>query len=893
VATAVADPITGANGSAGANSTTAVGGNGGDGANAPGSGGAGATAALGAPGIAGSNGTGGGGGGGGRDYSGGYPYGGAGGNSEFSAGGFGGTTVAPAGGGGEEAGGGGGYGGLASGSTGGGGGGGGGRGATISTSTATILATDPVTGGNGGDGGDGVGGYGDGGGGGGGGIGLVFTGATSLTVSGTITGGEGGKGGDAPSGSTFGGNGGAGGTGLRVTQPGTTIWVNAAITGGAGGAIGQGNYTPIRSVPGAGGAGIVGSGITVITTSSISGGLSGNAATRADAITFAGGANTLTLDTGWSLTGNIGINGIGTTATFAQTTIDASVANIITGTGGLIVDDGGMGHVLTLTGVNAYTGATAVDSGKLVVNGSIASSSSVNVGDGGAIGGSGTVSDLILNNGSKLAPGNSIGTLNAASATFNAGMTYEVEVNGAGASDLLNVAGTTTINGGKVVVVPFPDLITGTPYTIITSAGGIAGVFSGSDIANAPLLAAALSYDANNVYVTIDQLAFTTLALTPNQTAAAGAAESLGAGNPIYDAILGVPTADGVRQAFDTLSGEVHASIHGVLIEDSRYVRDAVFARLLQTSYAGRGSSQLALAGAPASARMSLGATNRDKGVPSASGLAFWGQAYGAWGDIGGNGNAAKVDRTLGGFVTGVDAGLDGGWRAGLATGYAHSSLDVDARLSSGSIDSYHLVGYLGGRVGAFALRGGAAWTWNDIETSRTIAFAGFLDHAASSYDGDTGQVFGEVALPLRYGAAALEPFARLAYVKVDTDGFSESGGAAALSSAGGNESIGYSTLGVRVAATARLAGLLVTPHASVGWQHAIGDIEPAQTLAFASGGATFTVLGAPLARDSAIIDAGLSVAVAPDAVIGLSYSGQLAGDVADNAITGRIDLQF
>jgi uncharacterized protein with beta-barrel porin domain len=85
----------------------------------------------------------------------------------------------------------------------------------------------------------------------------------------------------------------------------------------------------------------------------------------------------------------------------------------------------------------------------------------------------------------------------------------------------------------------------------------------------------------------------------------------------------------------------------------------------------------------------------------------------------------------------------------------------------------------------------------------------------------------------------------------------------------------------------------LLTPHASVAWQHAIGDIDPTRSLAFASGGAAFSVLGAPLARDSALIDAGLALKLSAESTLGLAYSGQLADSVIDNAVTGRFDVRF
>ena len=127
----------------------------------------------------------------------------------------------------------------------------------------------------------------------------------------------------------------------------------------------------------------------------------------------------------------------------------------------------------------------------------------------------------------------------------------------------------------------------------------------------------------------------------------------------------------------------------------------------------------------------------------------------------------------------------------------------------------------------------------------------------------------------------------------VGTGGFTENGGIAALASSGSDADVGYSSLGVRAAATMTWSGLRVTPHASLAWQHAFGDVEPAAALAFASNGVGFTVYGVPLARDSALVDAGLDLAMGRDATFGVGYSGQLGDDVADHAVTGRFDWRF
>ena len=110
---------------------------------------------------------------------------------------------------------------------------------------------------------------------------------------------------------------------------------------------------------------------------------------------------------------------------------------VISGTG--VLNQIGAG-VTTLTANNTYTGATTVAAGGLIVNGSIASSSSLTVNQGAFVGGTGTLPSTVISG--NLAPGNSIGTVTiSGNLTFNAGSTYQVEVSPA-AADRTNVTGT-------------------------------------------------------------------------------------------------------------------------------------------------------------------------------------------------------------------------------------------------------------------------------------------------------------------------------------------------------------------------------------------------------------------------------------------------------------------
>src|SRR5262249_37290526 len=69
--------------------------------------------------------------------------------------------------------------------------------------------------------------------------------------------------------------------------------------------------------------------------------------------------------------------------------------------------------------------------------------------------------------------------------------------------------------------------------------------------------------------------------------------------NPLFLAAADL-TGFATRQALDLLSGEIHADAQSVMLEDSRYLRQAVLGRLRQATYAGASGPMAALsAGGP------------------------------------------------------------------------------------------------------------------------------------------------------------------------------------------------------------------------------------------------------------------------------------------------------
>jgi hypothetical protein len=155
--------------------------------------------------------------------------------------------------------------------------------------------------------------------------------------------------------------------------------------------------------------------------------------------------------------------------------------------------------------------------------------------------------------------------------------------------------------------------------------------------------------------------------------------------------------------------------------------------------------------------------------------------------------------------------------------------------------------------LGPVVARLGAGGGWQRLETSRNVDIGEFFDRPRADYDGWTAQVFGEVAYPVTLGPVAVEPFAGLTYVHLESERFTERGGPAALTGSASDSDLGFSTLGLRGAWQAiNDGGSSLTLRGALGWEHAFGDVTPSSRLVFRAGGTPFTVAGASQARHSA-----------------------------------------
>lgn len=591
-------------------------------------------------------------------------------------------------------------------------------------------------------------------------------------------------------------------------------------------------------------------------------------------------------------------------------------------------------NTLTLTGDSSgYAGSTTVKSGKLIVGNNLGNGKlggNVTVFDGATLGGYGTLGSgagslVSIQSGGTLSPGNSIGTLTInGDLTLQPGSYLMTELAGDGTADLVNVTGRANISGSHLVITALDPEISyqaGQNYNILSTGDLVSGQFAdvtsnsafltftldpeqSSNAFNVELKPIVTEPEPNNPDPGEGETPkptplFTSVADTQNQFATAQALDSLsqtGSSLALYNRLL-MLSADEARAAFNGLSGEAYASAKGVLINQSQFINNAITSRLQQAS-GMTPTAPLATMNYVSEPKKSEAFEAMTSQGDSGNLYTGWGYAYGAWSEQDSTNNTGRMKSSVGGFVTGIDRLVYENWRLGLLAGYSHTSFDVGSRASSGSSDNYTIGAYTGTEWqmsdgNALAFSSGVAYTWHQLDMNRSVAFPAFRDSLSADYDAGTFQIFGELGYKIRLPRAVFEPYANLSYVRLKTDGFDEDGQtAAALSMESDTTDTTFSTLGFRASTTFDLGSIPTTARADLGWRHAAGDVNPVSTASFLGSNA-FTVTGAPIAKDTAIIEAGLDFALSKDATLGVSYSGQFGSGAQRNGFNASLKVSF
>jgi outer membrane autotransporter protein len=473
--------------------------------------------------------------------------------------------------------------------------------------------------------------------------------------------------------------------------------------------------------------------------------------------------------------------------------------------------------------------------------------------------------------------------------------TYAARIAEAG-SDALEVTGTARLAGALQAT--FLSSSFAPTTTLIAATQGITGTFDSFVTVGLPaLFDAVLTYDATTLTMTVSSDLTNLPDLTQNQNAVAAALDGIintqtdGMLTSLPDglsALYGLTSAE-LPGALSVLSGEGYASEQTILIGDSLYTRQAILGRLRQASYGPTDNGLAALSfGGPS---MAIGTSG---GGQWPAPTTVWGQAYGGRAALSDGNALSDINENFGGLIAGIDTQVDT-WVLGAAIGYTQSNSNMDALSTTFEVDSLLLAAYAGTSVGPWNIRLGASQAYNQISADRSIVFPGENERAQAGYDGTTTQLFAEAAYGFVVGNAVFEPFGNLAWVQVQTDGFTETGADAGLSGSSDQSSTGFGTLGLRAATSILMSdGKVLQPRGSIAWQTAFGDLSPQAQLAFLSApNAGFSVVGVPVASSTALIELGTDLVLSPDAVVGLTYFGQFGDGVSSNGLQAKFSWQF
>lgn len=577
-------------------------------------------------------------------------------------------------------------------------------------------------------------------------------------------------------------------------------------------------------------------------------------------------------------------------ATFDTGANNVTISNAISGGANHDLIKAGTG-TLTLGGTNTY-GNTIINAGKLVVNGSTASAAVTTVNNGGTLGGTGTVRQTTVNSGGTIAPGNSIGTLNAGGIVqFNGGSIYAVEYDNTNADKLIG-AGDIVINSGATLNLIGTTGIaynnTTGPYTILQTTGGLRFGQFGTVTNNLAFLDPVVTYNSQNVQVsfTRNTTGFISMAENDTQTGTATALGNLPGSNDVFLAFTGVTTAQAAG-ALESLSG---AGVVGIVPNTTPSFMQPIMAHI-----GGDAGASIALQTAANNADPSVwtSAYMEPRGALTRN-FDTWFQVIGGTGKSDADSQSPKQKRGNYGAVGGIDRAFDDDGRYGIYAGYLRSDFSSDAIGASSRVNSYQVGGFVQRpATGDFTYTIGASAMYHDIDTVRhvVVGASDFSPHGDTN--GNTLLAFGQLSHPLyvpAFGNLGLEGFGTVQVTRNHTDGYSETGGGAAnLVVDGVTKTNPATTIGIR--GGKHIGPVLAT--ASLGWQHTFGDTDNDATMRFQGSTTQFTSTGTPIADDAAVVNLKASADMRNGISGFAGYDGTLARDAQDHAFKAGVKIGF
>jgi autotransporter-associated beta strand protein len=607
------------------------------------------------------------------------------------------------------------------------------------------------------------------------------------------------------------------------------------------------------------------------------------------------------------ISGSLGAIGSGG-GTFDTNGNNVTLGSALMGTGGITKAGSG---TLTLSGTNTYIGPTTVNAGILEVTGSLKSAVTIN--SGATLGGSGSVGNTTINGGT-IAPGYPITFTVNGTFTQNGG-TYTPNVTPAGGSDKIVVNGPATINGGMVAVQAANGRYArNTQYTILTATGRVTGSKYSSVTSNLAFLTPSLSYDNNNVFLSLlsSQNAFAAGGQTGNQKSVGAALDRANsAANAdfltVINTLSNLDTTQGPA-ALEAISGQPYANLGSSYVQTGAAFLDA-FGSHLFGLHAGPPGTTMAQASTQVPAQAAAPATSDYCTFDCGAAVAPEAKRYGAWlsgvggtGSVSGDstGSARGFTYNFGGAAGGLDYRLSPELLVGFGGGWTGGTQRVSNFAGQAYLSTFSGLLYASWTPSAFYLDGAAGYANTTTNVTRVISIPGL---AARFAQGQTSvnQFLGQVetgykiVLPT-WAPTSVAPFARLQGSTTNQPGFTESGaGSLDLVVAGQTTNSLRTTFGADFAARLPVGyAHTVDFDLRLGWVHEYADTGRPMNASFAGApGSTFTVFGATSQRDSASIGFLARTHIASSTELYARYDGEVGGGTDNHAVNVGVRITW
>lgn len=238
--------------------------------------------------------------------------------------------------------------------------------------------------------------------------------------------------------------------------------------------------------------------------------------------------------------------------------------------------------------------------------------------------------------------------------------------------------------------------------------------------------------------------------------------------------------------------------------------------------------------------------------VSCAEGLRIYGGLDAARYENDGGVQADRVDTSQYSAILGVDYAIGDSAVVGGNLAYTIGRSDGDAGLET-DYDGWRLGGYATLDNGSTYFRVVGSYGRYDIDAEREVEFATIDQDMTANADLEQITLGAHAGVRFAVGVATMLPYVNVDYVRNKWDGFSESGGSAALRIDDAVDDRLYTTLGMRF--NSDIGGLVAS--ANLGWRRLIGYRRSDIDSYFLGSNARMDVVSAEANPDSAVAGVG------------------------------------